>query len=239
MNKAGRIAARLCLTLHCVRSIETTGQLWGLAEISQETAENAARIAEWFIGEAERVYEMLAGGRVDGELTADQRAVMKVLRNKGKPMTEDELRKASRQVQRINLDQTLRELLKVGAIQDSFREQNKKGGRPAIQYEISPRYTVSVTETPQNTGEKRGSGYGYTPDTPENDFSTPDAIEGFEAYRNPESAPLESSPPVSHCPKCVHHTPEEYPDGLCQQGYCQMDLPCHDYEETAKTETAA
>jgi len=180
MNKAGRIAARLCLTLHCVRSIEETGYLFGLAEVSKETAENTVAIADWFIGEAERVYAMLAGGQVAGELTAEQREVMKVLHGKDVPLTQRDINKASRVVRRMdNLAEVLRQLITMKKIRDTYRNG-------AMAYEIFSVPTVGVPKYPVNSGEYRQSGYGDTGDTPKNEFSDGDVVEGFGAYRNTE-----------------------------------------------------
>ena len=157
-NKAGRIAARLCLTLHCVRSYELTDSpLKGTVTISKEIAESAATLTEWFINETVRVNAMLAGERIDGELTTEQREVMQVLRNAEKPLTERELKRASRKIQRIeNLDIVLRQLVQMGKIQD----QNRNNGyhtNGALEYQISTVDTVDVDTMSKNTGENRHS----------------------------------------------------------------------------------
>ena len=48
--------------------------------------------------------------------------------------------------------------------------------------------SVGVPKCPVNSGEYRQSGYGDTGDTPKNNFSDADVVEGFGAYRNTESA---------------------------------------------------
>ena len=139
MHKAGRIAARLCLTLHCVRAIEMTGHLRGLPDISEGTAENAVVLASWFIHESERVYAMLAGARVADELTDERRAVMRVLQRKDKPMTSNEIRFASNATKEMsidNIEQMLRELIKLGRVVAQERQQEKGKGRPATEYKM-------------------------------------------------------------------------------------------------------
>lgn len=137
MNKAGRIAARLCLTLHCVRSIEETERLGGVLVIPKETAENAVAIADWFMHEAERVYAMLDGEQVAGTLTNEQRAVMKVLKRKDKPMTSNEIRDASGQTKKLSVDDVEKALraLKASGKVESQKRQNAKG-RPTIEWKI-------------------------------------------------------------------------------------------------------
>jgi len=77
----------------------------------------------------------------------------------------------------------------------------------------------------KNTGKYAQVASGMSSLTPENDFSTPDVVEGFGDYRNPESAPLES---VSHPePSAVCCENCEYRDGrmgsLCRAGKVQQN----------------
>lgn len=186
MNKAGRIAARLCLVLHCVRSIEETRQLGGRPVVSKETAENAVTIAGWFIHEAERVYAMLAGEQVDGELTDDQREVMRVLRRIGKPATVRELKRPSRILQKMeNLDEVLEELLKLGKIERQF--ETGVGNRGAVRYNIK-RFPLTVDARPVFSGNYAPNVSVNTDNTPKNENSDAGMIEGFGEYQNPEVA---------------------------------------------------
>jgi hypothetical protein len=140
MHKAGRIVARLCLALHCVRSIELTGHLRGLGDVSKETAENAVVLASWFIRESERVYAMLAGGHITGELTYEQRIVMLVLERKRKPLTSNEIRNGSNPTKRLSIEdieRTLRELMTLGKVVEQERQHEGGKGRPATEYKIS------------------------------------------------------------------------------------------------------
>ena len=123
MNKAGRIAARICLTLHAVRSIEETGRLGGRPVVATETAEDAVAIAGWFLYESERVYAMLAGERVGGELTDDQREVMRVLHRIDEPKTVRDMKRRSRPLQKMDsldegrVEKVLEELVKLGKVE--------------------------------------------------------------------------------------------------------------------------
>lgn len=187
MNKGGRIAARLCLTLHCVRSIEMTGNLRGLLEVSKETAGQAVKLADWFIHEATRVYAMLAEGHAAGELPPDQMEVMKVLQRIGKPATIREMKRASRVLSKMdNLEETLRQLISMKKVEDYFRQNG------AIEYKISPVDGVDADKSPVKPGEKRASVSVNAVNTVKNAFSPPDVIDGFGEYRNPPDPP----PPI-------------------------------------------
>jgi len=135
-HKAGRIAARLCLTLHCVRAIEETGHLWGVAVVSKETAENAVALASWFLNESERVYAMLAGETVGGTLTPDQKCVMKVLHS-GKTLTVCGMKKNSRVLRTLEnerIEKILTELLKLDLVEREF--DISIGNHGAVWYQI-------------------------------------------------------------------------------------------------------
>jgi putative DNA primase/helicase len=86
-------------------------------------------------------------------------------------------------------------------------------------------------ENPEGTQAEGVSPFG------ENDhFSTLSEFDKFADSPTPESPPV---PAEVRCPNCVHHRPNTYPtQGLCGEGYCQQDLPCHDYK-IAKTENVA
>ena len=183
MNKAGRIAARLCLVLHCVRSVEETGQLGGRPVVSKETAENAVVIAGWFINEAERVYAMLAGERVDGELTDNQREVMRVLRRAGIPATVRELKRRSRILQKMeNLDVVVEELRMLGKIEQQC--ETDVGNHGTVRYKIK-RLPLTVDTSPAFAGNYASSVSVNTDNTRKNEISDAGVIEGFEEYQNP------------------------------------------------------
>ena len=168
-HKAGRIAARLCLTLHCVRSIETTGRLCGLPEVSKETVENAVSLAGWFLGEAERVYAMIAGEPLDGTFTDEQQLVMKVLQN-GKAMTVRDMKKKSRPLNRMSnehVEGILAELVKLGKVDRYF--DIKVGNHGAIQYQLK-NPTTNVGVRPVFPGDCAPSADADTADIPKNEL---------------------------------------------------------------------
>ena len=188
-------AARIALILH-VAQLTENGIHWKQnSPVSEETMRNACIITQWFVAEAKRILAVLAGESADGELSADQRTVLRALRNSNMPMTENEIRFTNRQTRRIDVAQTLKELLKAGSIQDEFRPNDGKG-RPAIQYKISDSCAVSVSRNAKNTGENSNSTYTDAIVAEKNADSDPEVIECFEEYKNPES----SSESVEQCP---------------------------------------
>jgi len=58
-NKAGMHCARLCLTLHVVKCIESDIDPTSL--VTPETMRDAITLTEWFLNEAHRIYAMFAG----------------------------------------------------------------------------------------------------------------------------------------------------------------------------------
>ena len=157
MNKAGRIAARLCLTLHCVQSIEDTGQLLGQPVISKWTAKNAVALADWFMRETERVYAMLAGKSVTGELTPEQKEIMKKIQQHDGEATTREIRQSDRSHQKQGgperLEKMLHEMVAAGLLESEF-VKSTKGGPGKQVYRIPVVYG-----TPENTGKNGSSGH--------------------------------------------------------------------------------
>jgi hypothetical protein len=218
-NKAGMHCARLALVLHVIGCIE-----YGLDPITPITAETmwqAIALTEWFLNEAHRIYAMFATSdeeTAEEILTDDQREVVKVLRRVDRPATERELKRASRVLQKLeNIGEVLRQLIAMKKVQDVFRNG-------VVAYDFPTVDTVAVDELPVNSGKYQQNVNVNTVNAPEYDFSDPPGAVDFSVAPNPESAPPESL----RCPNCAHHCPETYPDGLCAEGYCQMDLPCHD-----------
>jgi len=183
MNKAGRVAARLCLTLHCVRSVEQTGSLGWLPEISQETAENAIALADWFVHEAERVHAMLAGEEVDGELNANQREIMKKIRRQDGEVSvkclKDSIGKYHKKGGTENLEKELREMTKNGIL--TVRNETAKNGRSVEKFSIP---TIPIPTIPKNSGKKWHSGNGNNGNEKKNAPSPSKVIEGFGEYQN-------------------------------------------------------
>jgi len=136
LNKAAIHAARICLNLHVVKCAENDIDP-ATEPVSAETMQQAIALTEWFLNETYRLYAMFAGEAVDGELTVDQRKVMTLLRSRNDPMTANEMRGASRPVQKIeNLESVLQSLIDAGLIQKGHRQHESKG-RPAIEYKIA------------------------------------------------------------------------------------------------------
>jgi hypothetical protein len=153
--------------------------------------QNACIIAEWFVNEAKRIYAALGGGRVDGELTAEQREVMKVLGRINKSATPREMKRASRVLQRMdNLDEVMRELVRLGRLQEQFRNDGYHHNG-ALEYLISSVDTVDADTMFVNAGE---NGHAVNADTvfdEEAVLSAPGVVEGFDDYQDPEPAVIE------------------------------------------------
>jgi hypothetical protein len=131
-------------------------------------------------------------------------------------MTERAIQRAR---QNLDVKRILGEMIRDGEVESDI-------GRKTTLYRLTHDTCIKNTEKYAHVSCVMES------NAPENDISAPDVIEGFREYGNPE-------PPVLRCPNCVHHRPENYPDGLCAAGYCQMNLPCHDHKEITKTEKIA
>ena len=131
---------------------------------------------EWFLDEAKRICAALAGAPVDGDLTADQREVLKVLRKIDKPATERELKRPSRKIQKMeNLGEVLRQLIAAKKIQDHSRENG------AIEYGIFLVDAVDVDTSSKFPGENRRAVNVNAVNSDKNDSPAPPLLEGAES----------------------------------------------------------
>jgi hypothetical protein len=179
-------AARLALIFHVAELIEKGTPLSELTPVSGETMRNACVVTEWFTNEAKRIYATFAGAPVAGDLTAAQKEVMKVLQI-WEPATEGELRKRSRVLRKMeNLEEVLQQLVDLKIIRPNTRKGNGVEGREIVEYSIIR--PTAVPEPPANLGDFEGSGYAYTCDSPQNDFSPTDRTEIFADDQPTESA---------------------------------------------------
>ena len=184
-------AARIALILHVADLYDSGLSLSDTIPISATTMRNACIIAEWFVNEAKRIYASLGGGHIEGELTAGQREVMKVLRRINKPVTPREMKRSSRVLQRMDLEEVLRELVRLHRIQEQFRDDGyHKNG--ALEYAISPVATVDADAMFINAGENRHAVNAYAVSGEIMAMPSTDVIEGFEEYRNQEPAVVEA-----------------------------------------------
>jgi len=184
-------AARIALILHVADLYDSGKSISASIPISATTMRNACIIAEWFVNEAKRIYASLVGGQVEGELTADQREVMKVLRRINKPATPREMKRPSRVLQRMdNLDEVLQELVRLGLIQEQFRDDGyHKNG--VLEYRITPVATVDADTMLINSGENRHAINAYAVSSEIMAMPSTCVIEGFEEYRVSEPAVVE------------------------------------------------
>ena len=228
--------ARIALILHVVKQIESGVLLSYHKPITGDTMESACIIAEWFIEEQKRIYDefakLLAGTGGDTTLTPDQQAVMKVLVRTGKAMTKDEMKHRSRPLQRMDkegrLDLTLSELVKMKKIHDKFRTGNGvKDGTIEYQFTIATKRTV--TEPPEKTGEYGTLRYATPVTAEKNENST---LSEFDE----SSDKVSENSTVTVCRNCTHFRLSSYPNGHCESGCVQQNLPCCDF--VAKTPTS-
>jgi hypothetical protein len=113
---------------------------------------------------------------------------MKVLRRINKPATPREMKRPSRVLQRMdNLDDVLQELVRLGRIEEQFRDDGyHKNG--ALEYRIASVATVDADTMSLNTGENRHAVNADAVSSEIMAMPSTDVIEGFEEYQNPEPA---------------------------------------------------
>ena len=115
---------------------------------SGETMLNACIIAEWFVNEAKRIFatlspkddESAANGLPADGLTDSQRAVLRVLRGKSKPMIRSKIHGASSATKKMTADdveQALNELVRLGKLKRRWR---KGKGAKAREYKIVEKF---------------------------------------------------------------------------------------------------
>ena len=133
-------AARLALILHVAGLVEQGTPLSELTPVSDDTMRNACIVAEWFTDESKRIYETFAAKlQIDGSLTGNQRAVLKVLRRRSVPMTSSEIRGGSNPTKRLStadIERTLTELKQSGFVTEHERHHDSGKGRPATEWVI-------------------------------------------------------------------------------------------------------
>ena len=109
--------------------------------------ENACVIVEWFISEAKRVFAVLAGERANGELTAEQREIMRRIQKIGGEvkiqMLRDSIGKYHKEGGTERLKRELDGMVSEGYLNVSNKKANN--GREMEFYSI-PAPTISKTE---------------------------------------------------------------------------------------------
>jgi hypothetical protein len=185
-------AARIALILHVVNLVEAGTKLFRCEPVPGNTMESACRMMEWFTNEGKRVYSFFAGDVVEGELTAEQREVMKVLK-KHQPATMAKMKRYSREMQKWeNPEEIVYELLSMGRIE---REWGVGG---AERFKIKKTATLVAAPRAEH-GKYEESSNSNNSNTSENDFST---LSEFDDFSPPEVEESEGDLPILYCSKC-------------------------------------
>ncbi|GHT37551.1 hypothetical protein FACS189427_10640 [Planctomycetales bacterium] len=175
---------RLALNLHVVKLSESAKADF-TAPVSGETMRSACVIAEWFVNEAKRIYGHFAGEPVAGELSPEQREVLKVLQKADAPLTIREMKRHSRPLQRMeNIETILAELIKIQRVRDNFTNSNNT----SIRYEISRVAAAAADSKSAEYGEFAPTVNVNTGNTKKNENSgvplPAGAFDDFADYQN-------------------------------------------------------
>ena len=224
-NKAGMHCARLALILHVVHCVENG--IDPVSPVSQETMRQAIALTEWFLNEAHRIYAMFRedGEPAESELTDEQRTVMKVLA-KHQPATERDIKRHCAVIREKwetgKLEKVLIELLELDRV--TRQSENGKGNRGTTWWKIKNSFNDSNAN---DTNSAEHGKYGINGSVigvigNENDFSTPDVVEGFGVYRNPSDR---------QCDTCRYQQ-KSHPDERCEKYQSFDHVQCVAWESS-------
>ena len=181
LNKAGMLAARIALVLHIAELAENGISFSEKPAISEKTIENACRLVDWYLAETFRIYEhVLEGNPVDGELTAGERLVMKLVLKLQKPETAADMYNRHGETQRgkflkegiespADLEVVLNGLVAQGRLTRNLRKGDGRDGREI--YEFFVVQHSDGAKPSKNVGKIRGYSTSTMSDTEKNDFS--------------------------------------------------------------------
>ncbi len=160
-SKLEGYAARLALVVHLTRWAAGDATLRDVARVDEASIAAGVVLARWFGDEARRVYAILS--ETDDE--RETRRLVEWIERKGGTVTARELTHGLR-AYRGDTDAAERALSALVAANMGIWESDAhgpRGGRPAQRFRLVS--TVTVTETPANTGKDVGYGDGDTGDT--------------------------------------------------------------------------
>lgn len=156
---------RVALLFHLCEWAERGGA-GEFGTIDADTLRRAARVTDWFADEARRVYALLGESEDDG----NTRRLVDWIERGGKnrepgTVTANELAHGKREYRTDSTaaERALSELVEAGFGRWDPEVSGPKGGRSARRFRLVS--TVTVTETPINTGKDVGSGDGDTGET--------------------------------------------------------------------------
>jgi len=163
-SKLEGYAARIALVIHLTRWAADDATLRDPARADEASIAAGVTLARWFGNEARRVYAILG----ESDEGRESRRLVEWIERKGGSVTVRDLTHGVR-AYRGDPDKAERDLtalVEAGIGRWEANALGPKGGRPAQRFRLVS--TVTVTETPANTGKEVGSGDGDTGDTPAN-----------------------------------------------------------------------
>jgi len=157
-------AARFALVIHLVRWAAGDTTLRDPDRVDEASIAAGVSLARWFGEEARRVYAILSESDEDKEL----RRLVEWIERKGGSATARDLTHGLRAYRGDSAlaEKALGELVKAGIAEWFHDPSGEKGGRPTSRVRLVRRgvTTVTVTETPANSGNDVGYGDGDTGD---------------------------------------------------------------------------
>ena len=144
-SKLEATAARLALTIHCMRAAAGDPQLASEEYIDSDSIAAGVLIVNWFKDELKRIYVVLT----EDELKRDQRKLLELVRDKGGTITVRQLQRSRRAYQSdAGLAETaLQELVDIGWGLWQQIQAGTGGGRPSKQFVIKS--NISDDKTPE------------------------------------------------------------------------------------------
>jgi hypothetical protein len=150
-SKLEEYAARLALVIHYARWAANDPELRRVDVVDAASMEAGVKLAQWFKGEALRVYSLLSESDDDHE----HRKLVELIQRKGGSVTPRELMRASRQwAKAADAEAALDELAKAGHGRWVEQQTSSQGGRPTRSFVLTD--SADVDTTPIKPG-KNGS----------------------------------------------------------------------------------
>jgi len=160
-SKLEEYAARLALVIHFVRWAADDPTLKSADVVDAVSMEAGVTLAQWFKGEARRVYSIL----YESDESRDQRRLMEWIERKGGSVTARDVQQGCRWLREPGMaEAALDELVKAGCGDWHDAQPGQEGGRPSRVFRLS---TVSTSTKPAKTLDSEGFVDVDSVDTPE------------------------------------------------------------------------
>jgi hypothetical protein len=160
-----------------------------LSPVTPETMRQAIALTEWFLNEAHRIYAMLAGNGEPAD--SEKEIILSIIRELGGEVVvrdvQRHMAKYSKKGGAESLERKLRAMVGDGIL--TTHHKTAKNGLEVAFFTLPiADGDIAIDTLPENA-EKNGVNV-YVPNNlrAQDTFSSPDVIEGFEDYQNPESA---------------------------------------------------